>query len=95
MNNEDGTNFICGSFDTEQEAAYAFNVGTVLLAPALEQQVGLNDLNLGMRLTRQQVINVKTVVSKQIRKELKLPINFKFPRRLKDLLNQTYEIVDA
>ena len=80
-------------FDTEQEAAYAYNVATVLMAPVSGQELVFENLNLGLRLTFRQARHVEDTVSAVVRKKIGLPKQFKFPAAAKTILSQTCEVI--
>ena len=81
-----------GNYDTEEEAGYAYNVATVLMAPVVGEPLLLADLNLGIELTLAQARHVEDTVTAIVRKEIGLPRDYKFPLVAKNFLAQTCKI---
>ncbi len=80
------------NFDTEHEAAYAYNVASVIAAIGQGEDPRLLELNMGMELTQAQIIHVETEVCKTMRKEIGLPKDYKFPRVIKSFLEESYTV---
>lgn len=78
-----------GDFNTEQEAAYAFNVGEVLV----NFTSNLNELNCGLALTSEQKQKVEDCVAKSVRDFLNLPTDFKFPSKAREILDRTVRVI--
>lgn len=74
-----------GDYDTEHEAAYAYNVAYVLL----NDEIPLLELNIGLTLSGKQRRSVEDKVCGIVRKELGLPKDFRFPANTKSILNTT------
>ncbi len=79
-------------FDTEHEAAYAYNVASIIAAIGQGDNPRLVELNKNLELTQAQIAHVETEVCKTMRKEIGLPENYKFPRVIKALLEKSYTL---
>lgn len=83
-------NLNLGEYETEHEAAYAYNVAEVAMTPMKGRKPTMAELNTHLELTAEQAAHVEDTVWPIMRKEMGLPDSFKLPDVMKQFLKQTY-----